>query len=438
MGENRHVGRMALSGLAILLAVGCSSPLVGGPTPPKMGDEIVVGAPLALSGALVQAAGAAKRGYDLWLDWANRDGGIVVAGVRHRVRLLYEDDGSDPKKSAQLAEKMITEEKATFLLGPYGTANTATVAAVADRHHVPMIAANGAARQIFMQGYRYVFGILASADQYPAAVLEMGLGMNPKPQTMAVLSADDVVSLAIAKGAIDYGTSRGIRTVFFQQYPAGTTNLYTVVQQAKTKNPDVFVNSGHLLEAIAAHKAAMDLRLDAKMFAYSVGPDQPEFVQTLGKSADYVVTASPWTPEAKYKADYYLTSAAYVAAYEKKYGTTQAPPFPVADSTVAGVALQVAIERAQSTDPERVRDALANLDISTFFGRIKFDGQGQNTFKNILVTQIRNGQLETVWPPETASTTPTYPTPTWESRFGTPTQPPKAKLPGTGKPGAAR
>jgi branched-chain amino acid transport system substrate-binding protein len=422
---------MVLPALAALAAVGCS-PVMGGSTPPKMGDDIVIGAPLALSGDLVHEAAAARRGYDLWVDWANRDGGIVVKNVRHRIRLLYEDDGSDPKRSAQLAEKMITQEKVTFLLGPYGTTNTATVAAVADQHHVPMIAANGAARQIFMQGYHYVFGILASADQYPAAVLDMGLGLSPKPQTMAVLSADDVVSLAIAKGASDYAASRGIQTVLFQPYPAGTTNLYPLVQQARSRNPDIFVNSGHLLEAIAAHKAAKDLRLDAKMFAYAVGPDQPEFVQTLGNSADYVVTASPWTPEARYKADYYLTSAQYVAAYEKKYKTTLAPPFPVADSSVAGVALQVAIERSQSLDPEQVRDALASLDVSTFFGRIKFDGQGQNTFKNILVTQIQNGQLTTVWPPEIAATTPTYPAPTWEARFGTPTEPPKAKLPGTG------
>src|SRR5205814_1107697 len=254
-------------------------------------EDIVIGVPMALSGDLVHEAALAKQGYDLWLDWANRSGGIVVKGVRHRVRLMYEDDASSPQQSAQVAEKMLTDEKAAFLLGPYGTTNTATVAAVADKHRVPMIAANGAARQIFMQGYRYVFGILASADQYPAAVLDMALNMNPKPATIAMLSADDIVSLAIARGALDFATSRGLQIVFNAQYPAGSTNLYPLVQQAKAKNPDIFVNSGHLLEAIAAHKAVKDLRLNAKMIAYSVGPDQPQFEEALGSSADFVVTA---------------------------------------------------------------------------------------------------------------------------------------------------
>jgi branched-chain amino acid transport system substrate-binding protein len=437
MGGMGFVRALVLPALAVLLAAACS-PGMGGQQPPKQGADIVIGVPMALSGDLVHEAALAKQGYDLWLDWANRSGGIVVKGVRHRVRLVYEDDASSPQQSAQVAEKMLTDEKASFLLGPYGTTNTAAAAAVADKHHVPMIAANGAARQIFMQGYRYVFGILASADQYPAAVLDMALTMNPKPATLAMLSADDVVSLAIARGALEFAASRGLQTVFNAQYPAGSTNLYPLVQQAKAKNPDIFVNSGHLLEAIAAHKAVKDLRLNAKMVAYSVGPDQPQFEETLGSSADFVVTASPWTPQARYMPSYYLTSAEYVTAYHKKFNTMLAPAYPAADSTAAGVALELAIERSQSVDPDTVRDALAGLDVNTFFGRIKFDGQGQNTFKNILVEQIQNNQIQTIYPPEVATASPAFPAPTWEARFGTPPEPPKPKLPGTGKPPARR
>ena len=437
MGGQSIRRRLLLVALALSLGAACS---MGPSTPPpvRQGEDIVIGAPLALSGDLVHEAALARQGYELWVDWANRNGGIQFKGARHRVKLIYADDASNPQLSAQLAEKMLTTNKAAFLLGPYGTTNTAAAAAVADRHHVPMVAANGAARQIFIQGFRYVFGILGPADQYPAAVIDMALGMNPKPATMAILTADDLVSLAIAQGAADYGKSKGIQVVYLQKYPAGTTNLYPLVQQVKGRNPDIFVNSGHLLEAIAAHKAAKDLRLNAKLFAYSVGPAQPEFVQTLGNSADFVVTASPWTSEARYKASYYLSGAEYVEAYHKKFNTTQAPAFPVADSTAAGVALQLAIERSQSTDPEKVRNALAGLDVNTFFGRIKFDPQGQNTYKNVLVEQIQNSQLQTVFPPENASAAPTYPTPTWETRFGAPAEPPKAKLPGTGEPPAQR
>jgi len=98
------------------------------------------------------------------------------------------------------------------------------------------------------------------------------------------------------------------------------------------------------------------------------------------------------------------------------------------------VVLQLAMEKAQSMAAEKVRSELSSVDTNTFFGRIKFDAGGQNSYKNVLVEQIQSGQIQTVYPPEVAATTPQYPTPTWTARYGAPPQPPKAKLPGTGVP----
>jgi branched-chain amino acid transport system substrate-binding protein len=296
------------------------------------------------------------------------------------------------------------------------------------------VASNAGARQVFMQGFHYTFGILAPVDLYPAAAIDWELSGTPKPTSMAILSADDQTSMLITKGTMDYATSKGIKIVFYQKYPAGTTNLFTLVQQAKATKPDLFVNSGHFLEAVAAHKAAKDLGLDAKVFSYAVGPGQPEFVQALGPVADFAVTATPWNPQAKFKADYGPTSAEYVAAFRKKFLTDKEPGFVTADATAAGLALELAIMHAQSLDPEKVRAALASLDANTFYGRLKFDAQGQNTFHNVLVEQVQNGQLTTIYPPELATAAGQYPAPTWEARFGVPAAPPKAKLPGTGKP----
>jgi branched-chain amino acid transport system substrate-binding protein len=422
--------------LFVLLGAACSP--TGGPEPPKTGADIVIGVPNAVTGDYKVEGPLTQQGYDMWADWANAKGGIEVQGVRHKVRLLPQDDQSNPQVSAQIAEQMLTEGKVQFLLAPFGSPPTAAVAAVAEKHKAPLVAPSAGARQIFMQGLRYTFGILAPVDQYPAAVIDWELSMSPKPASMAILSADDDASLLITKGTVDYATAKGVKVVFMQKYPAGTTNLYPLVQQAKAKNPDVFFNSGHFLEAVAAHKAAKDLMLDAKVFTYAVGPAQPEFVQALGPVADFTVTASPWTPEAKFKADYGPSSADYVAAYRQKYHTQLEPGFVTADATAAGLALELAIEHAQSLDPDKVRDALAALDVNTFYGRLKFDSQGQNTFHNVLVEQILSGQAQTVWPPELATSTAQYPAPTWEARFGAPAQPPKTKLPGTGVPPAHR
>ena len=418
--------------LALLAGIACN------PNPaqeqPKQGDDIVIGVPINQSGNLIQEGMLTKQGYDLWADWANKDGGILLQGARHRVKLVYADEASKADVAAQVTEKLIAEDKAQFILGPYGSLDTGGAAAVAEKHRVPMVASNAAARQIFMQGFKYVFGVLAPPDLFPQALIDMEVSMNPKIVTYALLTADDPFSLETTKASREYSATKGEREVYYQQYPNGSTNLYQYVQAAKAKNPDLLINIGHLLEAVAVAKAARDLRMDAKMFVYASGPDTPEFSQALGSAADYVVTGSPWTAQAKYKASYYLSSAEYVAAYRKKFNTQGEPVFPTADATAAGVALQAAIEHAGSVDPERVRDALVNLNIDTFYGQIKFDDHGQVTSKRLLVEQIQNGKPVTVWPPELAAASPSYPTPTWSVRLGLPPAPPAAKLPGTGQP----
>jgi len=86
----------------LILAVACTPSL--GQRAPTQGSDITIGVPLAASGADAQEAALTRQGYDLWHDWANRSGGIEVKGVRHRVRLLYENDNSDPQQSAQNAK----------------------------------------------------------------------------------------------------------------------------------------------------------------------------------------------------------------------------------------------------------------------------------------------------------------------------------------------
>jgi branched-chain amino acid transport system substrate-binding protein len=422
----------------ILLSVACTP--MAGQQSPQPGSDVTIGIPLSMTGTSAQEAGLTKQGYGLWLDWANRNGGIVVHGVKHRVRLVYENDNSDPQVSARVTQQMITREKVMFLLGPYGTTNTAAAAAVADRYHVPLVASTAAARQIFTQGFRYVFGVLAPADQYPRALIDMVLAssMSPRPSTIAMLAADDVFSQSAAKATADFAVAGGLQIVFSQTYPTGLTNFDLLMQQAKATNPDMLFNLGHLLESVAVNKAALDVQLDAKLFAYSVGPGEPEFVGALGRAADYVVTVSPWTAEARYKASYYLSSAEYVAAFRKKFHTSLEPSFAVADATAAGVALQAAIEHAQSLDRDKVRNALASLDLGTFFGRIRFDAQGENVappgFSPGVVVQIQYGHQRTVWPPQLASAIAAYPTPPWSMRLGLPPAPPRAELPGTGLP----
>jgi len=75
-----------------------------------------------------------------------------------------------------------------------------------------------------------------------------------------------------------------------------------------------------------------------------------------------------------------------------------------------------AIKKANSTDPQAIRDALRQLDMpETAFGAIRFDSTGQNKHP-VLITQVQGGQYRVVWPVDAAESKPIIPTPPWNRR----------------------
>jgi branched-chain amino acid transport system substrate-binding protein len=405
--------KLALLVVALVTALGCG----GNTAEPATGSAIILGAPLGLTGSLNKESELTKQGYELWHDWINARGGIVVGGVKHPVTIKYYDDTSNANQSAVFMQKLITDDKANFLLGPYGSAATATDAAIAEQNQIPMVEANGAAQSIFSQGYKYTFGVLSPANKYLQGVIDMAATLNnPKPLTVFMLSADDNFSLEVSNAIVSYAPTKGLTVYPVKKYKNGATNLSAEVQAARAATPDIVMNSGHLTEAIAINKAAKELKLNAKIFAYSVGPSTPDFISALAKDADYVYGGSQWSPQVKYTPAFYLTVAQYVAAYKAKYPGIGDPDYHVAESTAACLALQRAIENAGSLDPTKVRDALAALDVMTFFGQIKFDSRGINIYKPMVVEQIQNGAHHTVFPADVADAKPQYPTPTWDTR----------------------
>lgn len=404
---------VALVGTAILLAACGTS---GGGTSPSTGSTIVFGAAVSLTGSLSKEGNLTKQGYDLWKDWINGRGGILVGNVKHPVDIKYEDDQSNPSLSATLVQKLITDEKSQFILGPYGSGATATDAIVAEKNGVPMVEGNGAAQSIFNKGYKYTFGVLSPANKYLAGVIDLAATLDPKPTTLALLTANDNFSVEVAKAVEEYAPTKGIQVIFSKQYPAAAPEVSGLVSQAKALNPDILMNSGHLAEAISINKAAKQLGLNAKIFAYSVGPSTPDFIQALGPDANFVMDGSQWTPQVKYKPSFYLSVGDYVKAYEQKYASSQPPDYHVAESTAACLAFEKAIENAGSLDASKVRDALASLDVTTFFGEIKFDSRGINIYKPMVVEQIQNGVHYTVYPSDVANGKAQYPAPAWSSR----------------------
>jgi branched-chain amino acid transport system substrate-binding protein len=379
------------------------------------GGTILFGAPVGLTGSLAKESKLTQQGYELWKEAVNSNGGIKVGDKSYMVDIKYYDDQSKQDLSAQLAEKLINEDKVNFLLGPYGTSSTQTTSAIAEKYEIPMVEGEGAAEKIFNQGFKYTFGTLSPAPNYLKGVIEMAVAMDPKPKTVVILSANDAFSVEVADGAKKAAEAAGLTVLDYIKYPNNETNLTAQVTQAKGQNPDLILNSGHFAEAVAIVKAAKELAVNPLGMGFSVGPSLPDFKDTLQADADYIYGGSQWTRDLTYQGDdYWKTPAAYYDAFTARWGN--APSYQSAMATACGLVFQKALEKVGTLDPKAVRDAIAATDFVSFAGQMKFDERGINTFKPMVVEQWQKGTKGTVWPADVASNKPQWPMPAWDKR----------------------
>jgi branched-chain amino acid transport system substrate-binding protein len=405
---------LLVGALALAVALASSSATVQPAA--AAGDTILFGAPVSLTGNLTKEGHLTQEGYDLWKDYVNAHGGLKVGNKTYKVDIKYYDDESKNDTSAQLAERLIDQDHVNFLLGPYGSGTSFTVAGIAERKKMPMVEGNGAAERIFNQGFKYTFGVLSPARRYLEGILEMAHSAKPAAQTVAITAASDAFSQEVAQGAAAWASSHGMKVVYNNKYPDTATDVSSLVSALKATNPDVILNAGHLQDALLVQKALRDQNVAAKAYGYSVGPDTPDFANSLGKDANDVFGGAQWSESVKYKGapGFIQSSAEYAKAIESRYH--HHADYHNAESTAACLAFQYALQRAGSLDPEKVRDALAKLDVTTFYGILKFDPRGLNVYKPMVVNQIQGGNLVTVWPKFTANGKPVYPTPPWGQR----------------------
>ncbi len=380
---------------------------------------LVFGAPVSLTGSLSHEGTDTLNGYNLWADQVNAHGGIKVGNTSYQVKIKYYDDASSSQKSAQLTRQLITSDHVNFMLGPYGSGATLTDEVIAQQYQIPMVEGNGAAQAIFAKNNPYIFGVLSPTPEYAGTILRAALAQPNPPKTIAIINANDAFSTEVAQAAIAYAKGHGLDVVYTQSYPADTTDLTGILTQIKTSAnggvPDMVLGSGHEDEALTTLKQAKQLGINPKLWAFTVGPALPDFITTLGGDANDVLGSSQWTPQVKYQGtDIFGTPANFTQLYQSKYNV--APSYQAAESAACGVAFEAAIEKAGSIDPQKVRDALASLNITTFYGPIQFSANGENNAKPMVTIQIQSGKVVTVYPSEVANATMIYPTPPFGQR----------------------
>jgi branched-chain amino acid transport system substrate-binding protein len=160
-------------------------------------------------------------------------------------------------------------------------------------------------------------------------------------------------------------------------------------------------------------KQIKELRLDAKLFAGgAAGFAIPEFIGNAKDAAEFVVSATLWTPQVKYQG-----AKEFAEKYRAKHGDY--PSYHGASAYAALFVLKAAMTAAKDWSPDGIRDGFRGVNLETAFGPVKFENQegyqGQN-FVATLAIQVQKGQFETIWPKSHASKPHVFPVPAWRDR----------------------
>ena len=383
-----------------------------------VGDKIVLGAAISLTGKYSSNGVHTQNGYNMAVDRINSMGGVKVGGKTYKFEIIYYDDESNPKRAAQLAERLIKQDGVEYMLGPYSSGLTKAIAPVTEKYGVPMVEANGASRSLFTKGYKYLFAVLAPANLYLDVAIDLAVEKNNgKPVSVAMAFEQDAFSQDVRLGIVDASKRTGSKIIIDDKLPKELNDMAATLAKVKATKPDVLVVSGHSKGALTAIRQIAEMQVDVPMLAMT-HCDASKLAKQHGKNSEYALCAAQWHKSLSYKDKFFGDGMKYDKEFKAQFGYN--PPYQAAESSAALLVWKDAFERANSLDKDKVRDALAKTDMQTFYGNIKFSPAGQNIAKPMVLFQVRcegdKCENKVVAPTKWAAAKLVHPIPKWSER----------------------
>jgi branched-chain amino acid transport system substrate-binding protein len=353
------------------------------------GDTITLGSSISLTGKYATNGLHTQRGYDYAVDVINNSGGVKVGGKTYKLAVKYYDDESTPARGAQLVERLIQQDGIEFMLGPYSSGMTKAIAPVSEKFGVPMVEAEGASRSLFTQGYKYLFAVLSTSEQYLSTAIELAAQASSDPSSVRVAMAfeSDPFSMDVRAGVVDAIKKYGMKTVIDDQLPADLSDMSTTLTKVKALKPDILIVSGHSKGAATAARQINEMKINIPMIAMT-HCEAAKVQEKFAKAANGFLCPTQWV-ETLSKSDSMFGSASdWNKGFKAAHPSYSSVPYQSAQASAAVYVFKVAFEAANNFDQDAVRDALSAVEMETFYGDIKFSEAGNNIAKPMFMRQI--------------------------------------------------
>ena len=395
-------------------------------------QEIKIGVIYPLTGPSASVGAELRNALELAADIIN-NGAPGISGLPFadgkglpnlkgaKIKLVFADHQANPQTGATEAERLITQEKVVALVGAYNSAVTATASQIAERAGIPFLNPESSSASLTQRNFKWFFRTTPHDDLFVHNAFEFLKELEArkgiKAGAIASLNENGLwgteTTKLQAKLAVEFKQNLVKQVV----YPAKTTQLTSEVQTLKAANPNLVLQSSYTADAILSMKTYKELGFSPDMIlANNAGFTDTDFIKTLGKDAEYIITREVWAldlanrnPLIKQVND--LFNSRYKISFTGNSSRTFTGLMTMAD----------AINRAGSTDPEAIRKALVATDIAGNklimpWKGIKFDLSGQNTLGQGILVQVVDGKYNTVWPFNMASREVIWPMPKWDQR----------------------
>jgi branched-chain amino acid transport system substrate-binding protein len=376
-------------------------------------DVVRLGAVLPVTGKESKVGSAYKVATELAVKEANDAGGVLVGGKKLKIELSLLDDTSDAAKSAQLVEQLITQTKVHAVIGGYGSQLVQAQSVVPERYGIPYVSGGAGATSIYGRS-KWVFGTLSPVEHLASTQMEflqdlVTSGKLKAPLSIALVTEQTEHGNDYAKGVKDYvATHAGTWTITFEQkfelYTPDFRPLLTRVQMAK---PDIFMADAHLEDFISMQRTYAQMGMRNQMITYGARGADEAARKGLGPATDYIFASGWWSDLLPYP-----QVKAFNARYKTATGSAPQWYSGMAYETVR--ALLVAIQKAGSLEPEKIRAALAQLRLTDSIvpgGVLTFTKTGQSDLPFVVTQNKPGGKVDLVWPKDSKTGEPVAPIP---------------------------
>jgi branched-chain amino acid transport system substrate-binding protein len=413
------------------------------PTGALAEKEIKIGVIYPLTGGAAAAGRELRAGAELAAEIANnvmadismsmaKNSGIKSMGGA-KITLIFKDHEANPTLGADLAKKLILDDKVDGLMGCYHSSVTKTVSAVAEQHGVPLINGTSTSPPLTQRGFKWFWRTTPHDKWFTKDLFELIKGLSegkvrgvkavPKNELASIASACEKtewgsnVSGMIQAWAKDYGINVKKSLLYAKESP----DLSSEVRSLKASRADVMLFASYTSDAIMMVKTLKAQKVKPKIiWGQDAGFEKPEFRNTLGDSIVGILTRTVFLPKvAELKPVSGQVNKLYKAKTGNDLGGASARAFTGLQTWVH------VLEKAGSTEPADIQRAANAIQIPgeelvVPWAGIKFstsgDEIGQNTLGSGLVGQYQKGPdgklvLEIVYPFDVASADMIYPFP---------------------------